>query len=56
MNNIEFELIVMDMIDEQNIKDADKLRDFSDRLHQSLEMAVEDYASDEGIKNYIPVY
>lgn len=56
MNYIEFELAIMDMIDEQKIKDADTLRDFSDRLHQSLEMAVEDYASDEGIEDYIPVY
>lgn len=56
MNNIEFELIVMDMIYEHKIKDADELRDFSDGLHQSLEMAVEDYALDEGIENYIPVY
>lgn len=56
MNDIEFELMVMDMITEHKIKDADKLRDFSDELHQSLEMAVEDYALDEGIENYIPVY
>lgn len=56
MNYIEFELTIMDMIYEQKIKDADTLRDFSDELHQSLEMAVEDYASDEGIEDYIPVY
>lgn len=56
MNIIEFELIIMDMIYKQNIKDADELRDFSDELHQSLELAVEDYALDEGIENYIPVY
>ena len=55
MNDIEFELIVMDMIADHEIKDADELRDFSDRLHQSLEMAVWDYALDEGIE-YIPVY
>lgn len=56
MNIIEFELTVMDMIYKKNIKDADGLRDFSDQLHQSLELAVEDYALDEGIENYIPVY
>ena len=56
MNDIEFELMVMDMIADHKIKDADKLRDFSDGLHQSLELAVEDYAFDEGIENYIPVY
>lgn len=48
--------MVMDMIAEYKIKDADKLRDFSDGLHNSLEMAVENYALDEGIDNYIPVY
>lgn len=56
MNYIEFELMVMDMIADHEIKDADKLRDLSDQLHQSLELAVEDYALDEGIEDYIPVY
>lgn len=55
MNDIEFELMVMDMIAERQIKDADELSNFSDRLHQSLETAVWDYALDEGIE-YTPMY
>lgn len=55
MNDIEFELMVMDMIADHEIKDGDKLRDFSDELHNSLETAVCEYALGEGIE-YIPVY
>ena len=55
-NFLEFELFVMDLAADQKIQDPDELRDFSDRLHQSLELAIEDYALDMGMDNYEPVY
>ena len=53
---IDFELYVMDLAYDQHIKDPEKLREFSDELHQHLELAIEDYARDEGIDDYEPVY
>lgn len=52
---IEFELLVYEMIPE-GIKDVEDLQNFADDLHQHLEVAVEDYARDGGIEDYIPVY
>ena len=57
MSTLEFECLVMDMCAEEGISDPESLRRFSDTLHQSLEMAIEDYASDEGFgDDYSPVY
>lgn len=53
---LNFEIYIGDLLEEQNIRDADKLGKFSDELHQQLEMAVEDYANDTGIEDYDPVY
>ena len=53
---LDFEILVMDMVADRDIKDPDQLRDFSDRLHQSLELAIEDYALDMRIDNYESVY
>lgn len=53
---LDFEIFVMDMVADRDIKDQDQLRDFSDQLHQSLELAIEDYALDMGMDNYEPVY
>lgn len=53
---LDFEILVMDMVADRDIKNPDQLRDFSDQLHQSLELAIEDYAFDMGMDNYEPVY
>lgn len=53
---LNFEIYVGDLLEEQNIKDADKLGKFSNDLHQQLEVAVIDYANDIGINDYDPVY
>lgn len=53
---LDFEIFVMDMVADRDIKDPDQLRDFSDQLHQSLELAIEDYALDMRIDNYESVY
>lgn len=56
MNWLNFEIAIMDCIYNEHITNADKLRSFSDELHQHLELAVEDYVQDNRIKDYIPVY
>ena len=57
MKNYEFELLIMDMCYEKKIKDAETLKNFSDDLHQSLELAIEDYANDNEFgDDYEPNY
>lgn len=52
---IEFELLVYEMIPE-GIDNVEVLQNFAYDLHQHLEIAVEDYARDGGIEDYVPVY
>lgn len=54
-NFIEFELLVYEMIPE-GIDNVEDLQTFTYDLHQHLEIAVEDYAMDIGIEDYIPTY
>lgn len=54
-NFIEFELLVYEMIPE-GIDNVEDLQTFTYDLHQHLEIAVEDYARDVGIEDYIPTY
>ena len=57
MKSYEFELLIMDMCYEKGIKDAETLKNFSDDLHQSLEMAIEEYSMDKGFsEDYEPNY
>ena len=57
-----FELSVMDLMDaySDKLKTAESVRDFSDDLHQHLEIAIQDMLSDgfNGIDpdDYEPVY
>lgn len=52
---IEFELLIYEIIPE-GIDNVEVLQNFAYDLHQHLEIAVEDYAMDGGIEDYIPVY
>lgn len=56
MNWLEFELMIMDSIEESGLRDPEKIRDFSDDLHQHIEIAVQDYCYDLGIEDYEPIY
>jgi len=56
MNWLEFELMIMDMVEDLSTKDAEKIRDFADNLHQHMELAIEDWCYDNGIEDYNPVY
>ena len=53
---LRFELYVMDLLDKAQIRDSKQLMKFADNAHQQLELAIEDYANDEGIEDYDPVY
>lgn len=53
---LNFEIYIGGLIESEKIKDAETLRRFSDSMHQQMELAVQDYADDEGIEDYDPVY
>lgn len=54
MNFLEFDCYIMDMA--EGITDHTRLTLFSDRLHQHIEIALQDYASDHDITDYEPNY
>lgn len=59
MNWLQFELMIMDTLENEGFgegSDPEKVRDFSDELHQHLETAVCDYCLDYSIDDYVPVY
>ena len=56
MNWIAFKVMIEDMCEEENIKTAKELEEFSEELHQHLENGLLDYASDNGIDGYEPNY
>jgi hypothetical protein len=45
----------MDMLEEENLSTGKQYQDFSDEIHQHVEIAVEDYCHDEDIE-YTSVY
>ena len=53
---IGFELACMDLAEALEIKNADDLEWFSATLHEHLEIAMEDYATDGEIEDYEPQY
>lgn len=53
---IGFELSVMDIAEACEVKTKGDLEWFSATLHEHLEMAMEDYATDEDIGDYEPQY
>lgn len=53
---INFELMIMDMIEREEIEDVGELQDFSEELHEHIENAICDYTMDNSIENYMPSY
>ena len=45
---LRFEIMIMDIVEELNINDADSLSDFSAELHEHIETALQNYADDMG--------
>lgn len=55
-DGINFELMIMDMIEREGIKDAKELQDFSEELHEHIENAICDYTMDNSIEDYTPFF
>ena len=46
-NGLSFDIYIMDLIEAQKPKSAKDLIDFSEDLHQRMEMAIQDYIFDD---------
>ena len=46
-NGLSFDIYIMDLIEAQKPKSAKDLIDFSEDLHQRVEMAIQDYIFDD---------
>ena len=55
-DELNFEIYVGDLCDEANIKTEKELTKFSEDLHQLVENAIRDYASDNDIEDYCPMF
>lgn len=55
-NELEVEIYVADLAERSSIKTKEELEMFSERLHQTIENALMDYASDENIEDYEPQF
>lgn len=54
---LRFEIMIMDIIEDEKINDADLLSDFSVELHEHVETALQDYAYDLGFgEDYTPSF
>ena len=53
---LEFQIDVADFAAKCDAKTKDELEWFSALLHNNLEIAMGDYATDEGIEDYEPQY
>ena len=56
MNWLEFECMIMDLCDENNIKTTEGLQRLSEFFHEHIEIALMDYAYDNKIEDYEPNY
>ena len=50
-----FEILIMDLAEQHEIKNQNDLEWFSDQLHREIETALIDYAEDSGV-DYEPSY
>lgn len=52
-----FEVMIMDMAEQEKIDNAKDLQEFADELHNHIEVALQDYAEDTGFRDdYEPSY
>ena len=51
---LNFELLVGEIIEDLNTKDADKLERLSEELHEAVESAFYDFCMDNDIEEYSP--
>lgn len=58
-NGLSFDIYIMDLIEAQKPKSVKDLIDFSEDLHQRVEMAIQDYIYDDDtldLDDYDPQY
>lgn len=54
---LNFEVMVMDIAEREKINNAKDLEEFADELHTHIEVALRDYADDNGFRDdYDPSY
>lgn len=54
---LRFECMIMELAEKLKLKDADSLHKFSTELHEHIEIALQDYADNEGFgKDYEPQF
>ena len=53
---LEFEILIDDMCEREEIESAEDLEKFADNLHNIIENALRDYASDHDIEDYESCY
>ena len=54
---LNFEIMVMDIAEREKINNATDLEEFADELHTHIEVALQDYADDNGFRDdYVPSY
>lgn len=56
---LNFDIYIMDLIESKQPSNASKLIDFSEELHQRVEMAIQDYIYDDDtldLDDYDPQY
>lgn len=56
MSRLDFEIYVLEMLEEKRFMTSEDLEDFSDDLHASIEKAFTEYAMDYGIGDYEQQY
>lgn len=55
-NELKIEIYVMELADESSINSKEELESFSNRIHQIIENALMDFASDKNIEDYEPQF
>ena len=53
---LSFEIYIMDLCEYAGCKTAEDYETFSQKLHDSIETAIQDVCLDEGIDDYNPSY
>ena len=55
-NELDVEMYIMGLAEQNNIKTKEDLEMFSENIHQIIENALMEYASDENIEDYNPQF
>ena len=53
---MEFEIMIYEMIERFGIKSTEDLQGISEKLHSCIENAISDYATENGIEDYEPYF